>query len=50
MLDEKLHRASISGVNKPYRHSVTVPDSGRCEAFRIYLKVREMSMLFVSHR
>ncbi|XP_023718571.1 integrin alpha-9 isoform X3 [Cryptotermes secundus] len=38
ILDEKLHRASISGVNKPYRHSVIVPDSGRCEAFRIYLK------------
>lgn len=37
-LDEKFQRASIEGVRRPYRHSVTVPDSGLCKTFRIYLK------------
>lgn len=40
-MDETFQRASVAGITKPYIHSLIVPDGGKCEAFKIYLKVRK---------
>jgi len=40
-LDERFQRATIVGEIRPYKHVVTVPDSGLCQSFKIYLQVTE---------
>lgn len=40
-MDENFQRATITGAYRPYKQSVVVPDTGKCETFKINLKVRE---------
>lgn len=37
-LDERFQRASIEGEIRPYKHFVTIPDSGLCQSFKIHLQ------------
>jgi hypothetical protein len=46
-VDENFHRATIAGATKPYKQTVVVPDTGRCEPFKINLKVREKEYVFI---
>jgi hypothetical protein len=40
-VDENFQRASIAHATKPYKQTVIVPDTGKCEPFKINLKVSE---------
>ncbi|XP_021923600.1 integrin alpha-4-like isoform X2 [Zootermopsis nevadensis] len=37
-VDENFQRATIAGATKPYNKTVIVPDTGKCEIFKINLK------------